>query len=91
MWRARLRRYATEHYAGHVQGAKRPEARRDRAAGIGAAGERPGVVPFIPDLQGPDQFWKLVDMLLARGHSTERVERILGLNALRVMRKVWGA
>ena len=70
-------------------------ARRDvearRAAGIGAAGERPGVVPFIPDLQGPDQFRKLADMLLARGHSTERVERILGLNALRVMREVWGA
>ncbi len=70
-------------------------ARRDvearRAAGIGAAGERPGVVPFIPDLQGPNQFRKLADMLVARGHSTERVERILGLNALRVMREVWGA
>ena len=70
-------------------------ARRDvearRAAGIGAAGEHPGVVPFIPDLQGPDQFRKLADMLAARGHSTERVERILGLNALRAMREVWGA
>ena len=70
-------------------------ARRDvearRAAGISAAGERPGVVPFIPGLQGPDQFRKLADMLLARGHTSERVERILGLNALRVMREVWGA
>ncbi len=70
-------------------------ARRDveqrQAAGIGAAGERAGVVPFIPDLQGPDQFRKLADMLLARGHTSERVERILGLNALRVMREVWGA
>ncbi|MCY4399308.1 MAG: membrane dipeptidase [Gemmatimonadetes bacterium] len=69
-------------------------ARRDvearRAAGIGAAGERPGVVPFIPDLQGPDQFRRLADMLAARGHGSERVERILGLNALRVMREVWG-
>lgn len=69
-------------------------ARRDvearRAAGIGATGERAGVVPFIPDLQGPDQFRKLAGMLRARGHSTERVERILGLNALRVMREVWG-
>ena len=69
-------------------------ARRDvearRAAGIGAAGERAGVVPFIPDLQGPDQFRRLADMLRARGHSAERVERILGLNALRVMREVWG-
>lgn len=70
-------------------------ARRDvearRAAGIGAAGERAGVVPFIPDLQGPDQFRKLAGMLMARGHSTGRVERILGLNALRVVREVWGA
>ena len=68
-------------------------ARRDvearRAAGIGAAGERAGVVPFIPDLQGPDQFRKLAEMLRARGHSTARVERILGLNALRVMREAW--
>ena len=70
-------------------------ARRDvearRAAGIGAAGERAGVVPFIPDLQGPDQFRKLAGMLRARGHTAERVERILGLNALRVVREVWGA
>lgn len=69
-------------------------ARRDvearRAAGIGATGERAGVVPFIPDLQGPDQFRKLAGMLRARGHSTGRVERILGLNALRVMPEVWG-
>lgn len=69
-------------------------ARRDvearRAAGIGAAGERAGVVPFIPDLQGPDQFRKLADMLMARGYTSTRVERILGGNALRVMREVWG-
>ena len=69
-------------------------ARRDvearRAAGIGAAGERAGVVPFIPDLQGPDQFRRLADMLRARGHAPERIERILGRNALRVMREVWG-
>lgn len=70
-------------------------ARRDvearRAAGIGAAGERAGVVPFIPDLQGPDQFRRLADLLRARGHTAERVEKILGLNALRVMREVWGS
>ncbi|WP_419949104.1 dipeptidase [Candidatus Palauibacter sp.] len=70
--------------------AARREVEARRRAGIGAAGERPGVVPFIPDLQGPDQFRKLADMLLARGHSSERIERILGLNALRVMRDVWG-
>ncbi len=70
--------------------AARRDVERRRAAGIGAAGERAGVVPFIPDLQGPDQFRKLADMLLARGHTLERVGRILGTNALRVMRDVWG-
>ncbi|WP_420634384.1 dipeptidase [Candidatus Palauibacter sp.] len=71
--------------------AARREVEARRRAGIGAAGERPGVVPFIPDLQGPGQFRKLADMLLSRGHTPERVERILGLNALRVMRDVLGA
>lgn len=71
--------------------AARRDVERRQAAGISAAGERAGVVPFIPDLQGPDQFRKLADMLLARGHASARVERILGLNALRVMREVWGA
>jgi len=70
--------------------AARREVEARRRAGIGAAGERPGVVPFIPDLQGPDQFRKLAGMLEARGHSSERIERILGLNALRVLRDVWG-
>ena len=71
--------------------AARRDVERRQAAGISAAGERAGVVPFIPDLQGPDQFRKLADMLLARGHTSARVERILGLNALRLMRDVWGA
>ena len=70
--------------------AARREVEARRRAGISAAGERPGVVPFIPDLQGPDQFRKLAGMLEARGHSSERIERILGLNALRVLRDVWG-
>lgn len=71
--------------------AARRDVERRQEAGISAAGERAGVVPFIPDLQGPDQFGKLADMLLARGHTPARVERILGLNALRIMRDVWGA
>ena len=71
--------------------AARRDVERRQAAGISAAGERAGVVPFIPDLQGPDQFRKLADMLLARGNTSARIERILGLNALRVMREIWGA
>ena len=67
------------------------EVERRRAAGVSAAGERPGVVPFIPDLQGPTQFQRLADLLHARGHGSERIEKILGRNFLRVMNAVWPA
>jgi len=66
------------------------EVESRRKAGIGATGEKPGVVPFVPDLHGPDQFQKLADMLASRGHPWTRIEKILGLNALRVLREVWG-
>ena len=49
----------------------------------------PGVPLVIPDLHGPDQFRRLAGALTRRGHSAERVEKIMGLNALRVMREVW--
>jgi membrane dipeptidase len=62
---------------------------RRMAAGIGVTEELPGVVPMIPDMQGPGQFRQLAGMLMDRGHSAERVEKVMGLNALRVMREVW--
>ena len=80
---------AVDDLDGAYEAARR-EVEARRRAGISAAGEGPGVVPFIPDLQGPNQFRKLADMLAARGHASERIERILGRNALRVMRDVWG-
>jgi membrane dipeptidase len=66
-----------------------PEIVRRMAAGIGVTEELPGVVPMIPDMQGPGQFRQLAGMLMDRGHSAEKVEKIMGLNALRVMREVW--
>jgi len=65
------------------------EVEQRRAAGISAPGEKPGVVPFIPDLQGPGQFQKLADLLHQRGHSSDRIEKILGQNFLRLMDDVW--
>ena len=65
------------------------EVEQRRKAGIAAKGEKPGVVPFIPDLQGPGQFQKLADMLHGRGHSSARIDKILGGNFLRLMREVW--
>ncbi len=61
-----------------------------RAAGISAAGERPDTYPFVVDLRGPDQFRKLIGLLSARGYSSRRIEKIMGLNFLRHAEGVWG-
>lgn len=61
-----------------------------RAAGISAAGERPDTYPFVVDLRGPDQFRKLIALLAARGYSSRRIEKIMGLNFLRHAESVWG-
>ena len=63
----------------------------DRAkAGLGATGERADTYPFVVDLRGPEQFRKLASLLKARGHSEQRIEKILGLNFLAFAREVWG-
>lgn len=65
------------------------EVRQRRAAGISAPGERPDIVPFLPDLMGKDKFYRLADMLAKRGHTSGRIEKILGTNFLRVAGGVW--
>ncbi|GLQ21679.1 peptidase M19 [Algimonas porphyrae] len=65
--------------------------RRRRSLGISAKGENIGVVPFVPDLSGPTQFQKLADMLYARGHGIDRIEKILGRNFFSYYKSVWGA
>jgi membrane dipeptidase len=67
----------------------RKEVAARRAAGIGAKGETADIVPMLPDLQGPDKYWKLADMLEARGHKGARIDKILGGNFLRLMDDVW--
>ncbi len=69
----------------------RAEVESRHAAGIGATGERADIVPFLPDLQGPDKFWRLADMLQQRGHSAARVDRILGANFNRYAASIWRA
>lgn len=66
------------------------EVQDRRAAGISAPGERGDIVTFLPDLHGPDKFQRLADMLAKRGHSTSRIEKILGLNFLRYAGDIWG-
>jgi membrane dipeptidase len=62
-----------------------------RAAGISAKGEGPDTFPFVVDLRGVGQFRELADRLQQRGHTTGRIEKILGRNFLRYAQQVWGA
>lgn len=57
--------------------------------GIGAPGEIAGVFPFVPELNVPRRIQKLGELLSGRGHSTARVEKILGGNFARLFRDVW--
>jgi membrane dipeptidase len=66
------------------------EVQQRRAAGISAPGERADIVPFLPDLQGPDKFRQLAYLLAKRGHSASRIDKILGRNFLRFAGDVWG-
>nr|WP_315249144.1 membrane dipeptidase [uncultured Duganella sp.] len=66
------------------------EVRQRRAAGISAPGERPDIVPFLPDLMGKNKFFKLTDLLAKRGHTSGRIEKILGTNFLHVADSIWG-
>jgi len=65
------------------------EVEMRRTTGIGATGERADIVPFLPDLQGADKFWRLADLLQQRGHKASVIDKILGANFLRLADAVW--
>jgi membrane dipeptidase len=67
------------------------EVRQRRASGVGATGERADIVPFLPDLVGSGKFRKLAYLLAQRGHSSTRIDKIMGANFLRVAGGVWGS
>jgi len=60
-----------------------------RRAGISAPGEEEDVYTFIPDLNTPRRLETLAGLLLARGHSESRVEKVLGGNFGRLFQEVW--
>lgn len=68
----------------------RAEHEDRKAKGVAAPGEGADTHPFVDDLRGPDQFRKLAGLLAARGHKTERIEKILGANFLRFAQEIWG-
>jgi membrane dipeptidase len=58
--------------------------------GIFAEGRPLDLYTFIPDLNMANRFDVLGGLLSARGHSDDRIAKILGGNFARVMREVWG-
>lgn len=66
------------------------EVNERRKRGISAPGEDPDVYTFIPDLNRADRFARIGELLSARGHSSARIDKVLGGNCARLLREVWG-
>lgn len=68
-------------------------ARKDyeqrHAAGIAAPGEAPDVFPLVRDYNSIDKIERLSNDLMKRGWTVPRVEKLLGLNLLRLYREIW--
>lgn len=62
-----------------------------RRRGISAPGEDPEVLAYVEDLNTPRRLEKIADLLSSRGHSSSRIEKIIGGNWLRLLGEVWGS
>lgn len=60
-------------------------------AGVAAPGEDPEVPMFVTDLNSPRRMELIAEKLAARGHSSARIEKVIGGNFLRLCRDVWGS
>jgi membrane dipeptidase len=60
-----------------------------RAAGIMAPGEDESVFNYVPDLNAPQRMEMIADALTKAGHSSSRVEKIIGANWARLFGEVW--
>jgi len=67
----------------------RENTKRRRELGIAAPYETDEGYLFANDLNTPRRLETLADLLLARGHSESRVEKLLGANLLRVLGDAW--
>jgi len=63
---------------------------RRREAGVATPGEDEDAERWlIPDLNSPRRLEKLASLLLRRGHSEKRVQKVLGENFKRLFTEVW--
>ncbi|MDH3789259.1 MAG: dipeptidase [Xanthomonadales bacterium] len=67
----------------------RKSTRRRAELGIAAPYETETGYLFANDLNTPQRFETLADLLLARGYSEARVEKLLGANLLRLFNESW--
>lgn len=67
----------------------REVTRKRKEQGIAAPFETEEGYLFAADLNTPLRFESLVEMLLQRGHSESRIEKILGSNLQRVFAEAW--
>lgn len=63
--------------------------RQRRAAGISAPGEEENVFNHVPDLDSPRRMERVADLLAAKGHSSARIEKVLGGNWMRIFTETW--
>ena len=63
--------------------------RERRRQGIGAPGEDENVFNYVPEYNTPRRMERIADSLAARGHTSARIEKVLGLNWLRLFRETW--
>jgi len=63
------------------------EARRK--AGISAPGEDANVFNYVPDFNSPRRMEQVADALARAGHTSARIEKILGGNWARLLGEVW--
>ncbi|MFK7828303.1 MAG: dipeptidase [Congregibacter sp.] len=64
--------------------------RARQEAGIAAPYETAEGYLFASDLNSPDRFSTLAELLAQRGHSPARIEKVLGGNFMRLFGSVWG-
>ncbi len=69
----------------------RADVENRKKTGVAAPGETIDIVPFTPDMSGPDQFRKLANLLDKRGYGTTRIEKILGTNFFNLMNATWAS
>jgi membrane dipeptidase len=63
------------------------KVRRER--GVSAPGEDENVFNYVPDFNSPRRIELVADRLAAAGHSSARIEKIIGGNWMRLLGDVW--